>query len=962
MKKYVLFALIAFFFVSSSAWAQYVKLTANNGTVSWIPIAGTIIGTNIEIFNGGHSAIDSNTEGSIDLKEVWSESGGKGIHYKVTRIGNGAFYKCSGLTSVVIPNSVTSIGNSAFNGCSGLTSVTIPNSVTSIGSGSFDGTTWYDNQPDGVVYAGKVAYKYKGTMPANTSITLKEGTVIIASRAFYRCTGLTSISIPNSVTTIGDQAFYHCNGLTSITIPISLTLIEPEVFIGCTGLTKVIVKDIAAWCNISFGDNPLSYAHHLYSDENTEITELTIPNGVTSIKDRTFYKCSGLTSVVIPNSVTSIGYSAFYGCSGLIEVLSFIHTPFDISNGVFTNISSDAVLYVPNGTVNAYHNKGWDKFFSKVTILEHTENELIYTPMNNNNASVRAANKDITSANILSSVQILGKTYSVTNIENSAFNGCKGLTSVTIPSSVTSIGNGAFSTCSSLTSVTLPDNISSMGYFRERFPFDSNCNLYVRRGSKTLLAIWNYPIWSPKVFEIGTEKQIFKPSISFVNATQSTLTLKIDNYCEGYSYTCDGSIRHDFESDKRYSWNYEKDGGIIMNGDPFTIEGLLPYRFITSIYVRIHSDNYSTSISAECNTLPLYQTVKATKTTASSIQAIAFCAEGDAQINSTSLVFNGKEMEGDTIIITGLDPNESYTATYNVEVNAKYYKDGKWENYSWTFKESFNIKTSPLTLTTSQPKVISAGNVIVAAESNLDDEETNVGFEWRRIDWTDDFASNKGTAYLYNGTMEGYIRNLYTEKLWKYRPYYTSNAGNTYYGEWVGIDPTNTSYFEPTVHTYANVSVNGNSAEVKGYVQRGTDNVVSKGFAYWEQSQGVKSREAMAAPLMISSLPSNAKTIEVSGNQQVMTASLPNLEYETTYCYVAFVKTTEGDIFYGEEQSFITGEDPMGIGGIMVDASDSLPVTVIARYNMNGQQITSPQSGVNILRMSDGSVKKVMVK
>ena len=140
-----------------------------------------------------------------------------------------------------------------------------------------------------------------------------------------------------------------------------------------------------------------------------------------------------------------------------------------------------------------------------------------------------------------------------------------------------------------------------------------------------------------------------------------------------------------------------------------------------------------------------------------------------------------------------------------------------------------------------------------------------------------------------------------------------------YYGEWVGIDPTNTSYFEPTVHTYANVSVNGNSAEVKGYVQRGTDNVVSKGFAYWEQSQGVKSREAMSSPSLISSLPSNAKTVEVSGSQQVMTASLSNLEYETTYCYVAFVRTSEGDTFYGEEMTFTSGESPYIMGDVNSD-------------------------------------------
>jgi hypothetical protein len=192
-------------------------------------------------------------------------------------------------------------------------------------------------------------------------------------------------------------------------------------------------------------------------------------------------------------------------------------------------------------------------------------------------------------------------------------------------------------------------------------------------------------------------------------------------------------------------------------------------------------------------------------------------------------------------------------------------------------------------MTTQQPKVINVGNVIVAAESNLDDEETNVGFEWRRTDWTDEFESNSGTAYLYEGKMEGYIRNLYTEKLWKYRPYYESDSGNRYYGEWVGIDPTNTSYFEPTVHTYAQINVTGNRAEVKGYAMRGTDNVQSQGFMYWQNNTSVSLRRRAT------SVPGGAMVVNASG--YVMTATLEDLEYEATYNYMAFVTPSEGETF-----------------------------------------------------------------
>ena len=315
----------------------------------------------------------------------------------VTSIGNNAFQLCSGLTSVTIGNSVTSIGHNAFWSCTGLTSVTIGNSVTSIGMEAFtycngltsvhilDIAKWceisFENYnanplvytqnlyvngvlvkdliiPDSVTSIG--VYAFSGcesltsvAIPDSvtsigesafygcsglTSVTIGNGVTSIGDYAFQGCNGLTSVTIGNGVTSIGKQAFYDCSGLTSVTIPKNVMSIGKDAFNGCYNLKNVYITDIAKWCEINFekgNSNPLNaniYGHNLYLN-GVIITDLTIPEGVTSISDGLFYNCTSLTSITIPDSVTSIGDCAFYYCTSLTSVT--------IGNSV-TSIGDDA--------------------------------------------------------------------------------------------------------------------------------------------------------------------------------------------------------------------------------------------------------------------------------------------------------------------------------------------------------------------------------------------------------------------------------------------------------------------------------------------------------------------------------------------------------------------------------------------------------------------------------------------
>ena len=184
----------------------------------------------VEVTYKGTNYIQYSNEYTGDVTIPESVSYG-GKTYSVTSIDY-AFYKCSGLTSVTIPNSVTSIGYSAFYGCSGLTSVTIGNSVTSIGDYAF--------------------YSCSGL----TSVTIPNSVTSIGDFAFYYCSGLTSVTIGNSVTSIGNCAFEGCTDLKSITIPNSVTSIGNYAFYNCTGLTELVsLASIPPICNAGVFEN-----------------------------------------------------------------------------------------------------------------------------------------------------------------------------------------------------------------------------------------------------------------------------------------------------------------------------------------------------------------------------------------------------------------------------------------------------------------------------------------------------------------------------------------------------------------------------------------------------------------------------------------------------------------------------------------------------------------------------------
>ena len=452
------------------------------------------------------------------------------IPSSVTSIGFYAFYGCSGLASVNIPSGVTSIGFYAFAGCSSLTSIIIPSSVTSIGSSPFAGcsglkkVTWnakaylnfsYNDPFTDIktIITDFVIGEDMTTVPASiccgmrnlTSVTIPNTVTSIESYAFDGCSSLTSVIIPSSVTSIGSSAFAGCSNLTNVTIPNSITNIENSAFRGCSGLKQVIVPDFdtAKWCNISFGShpdpntfggndaNPLIYAHHLYSDENTEIKNLVIPSGVTNINDYAFFGCSGLKNVTIPNSVTSIGHGAFWGCSGL-DTITMSSSVTSIGGYAFEDCSELKQVIVPDFDVVKWCNISFCNYAANPLFFAHhlySNKNTKITKMVIPSSVTSIGNYAFVGYSSLTSVTIPS---SVTSIGSSAFNGCSGLTSVTIPESVTSIGSSAFDGCTGLTSMIIPNSVTNIG----NSAFNSCSGLTSVTIPEGVKSIGNYAFWS----------------------------------------------------------------------------------------------------------------------------------------------------------------------------------------------------------------------------------------------------------------------------------------------------------------------------------------------------------------------------------------------------------------------------------------------------------------------------------
>lgn len=767
---------------------------------------------------------------------------------------------------------------------------------------------------------------------------------------------------------IGKDAFKNCNMLTSITIPSSIVHIEGLSsysynlpFDGCKTLKKIIVEDSNESYSTKDGVLFNKSKSILYVCPEGKTGDYRVPSSVSFIDKMGFVNCCHLASIAIPETVVSIGNFAFSGFEGILWFEGGIS---DYNDYTFSGMSvNESAIIAPEEHMKSIQ-KVWE---GQVHDIESTPYVICdLTPYCKGCTFRLMKNPIILSLNRIEPLISANDRIAIT--EDGTNYILKGLlpdTYYDIKAEMQVKANGVlhYEEFFSQSFKTGTVKVQSQG---KTMQASIEINSITATEDTTAIATeYGVMLIDDKEYPMH-DRSIILSDLQ-INSTYNLRPYVVyedgDTVIGGYNaYHTQDIYLNCYSSSKTqttikvlpYASTDETVNveviGVVHNGylypktnESIEFQGLVNNRsYSFSPYIKYNGGKVYYGSAVNIATLSIQPQIEVSELKPTSVHIHGMYSLGTAHLEKAWFVYNDQNIESNDVIIRGLDPGKTYSIRYYVMT-----KEGGLES------REIGFSTPSVNFAILQPKCVSPSCAIVAATTNISEEEVNVGFQWKKYDAPSSLAPKEGYASIYNGQLEGYIKNLQSVSYYNVRAFYKSDAGNYYYSDWVTFDPSDYSYFEPTVHTYEAVEVGHNSAKVKAYVMAGTDEVVEQGFEYWRSATpGSKAVSVKAA----SQAESNVST--VLGTGQVMIVTLTDLQPNCAYAFRSFVKTASGTT-YGEERYLVTESDPTGIGNVEYDVPTK---AITGYYDLEGRKHNEPQKGVNIIRFSDGSARKVMTK
>lgn len=788
----------------------------------------------------------------------------------LTSIGRSAFSSCYKLEQLVIPSTVRSIDAGAFHGCSALNKINIPQGIKSLADGvlSNSGIKTLDI-PSSVNYIGERAFsKCKSLL----SINLPDGLTLLNYGLFEECEQLSDIQIPSTVTTIKEDAFNGCKALKTITLPASLSTLENEpysgsgIFSGCSALKSILVEA----------------GNKYFESDGTALYNKT--------KDTLICFPRGVTDVVVPQSVKTIGRKAFFGCDSLQNImfddgvsdLVIEERAFEKCKNINKFVITSAIKEVKYDAFKDAHinqliiTTTRPESFYRTYFLSGCTIETIYAPTSDLSTIKNYKSSSLIPLDaiyVASDITIGSRSIAFKLVKNETPSGLDELPANTYP--CVKIGD---------TEIEADENgrYVHAGLVPER-TFTYTISAKDSHGNK-----------------VGS-------AYSFTKKTASLF--KSFTLYSGQTYVASSNIRLNVDPEMEqpdecrfvYGPSYTKSCDLKYSDEVQSIKltGFWPSTTVTLKYQELKGGRVTYSKEYYIMTEGMGLSAEFGKITPTSYTMTGSRnkTSHDAEVVDEGWTLDRETItrHGSTLHVTGCEPESYVNAGYAVMV-----KNGS-ETKLYYYSPSKSMQLPALTLeTVTEAKATSNTVALICATTNIDDEEANTGFEWRRYDAPDLVPSSKANCPVLDGVMTGALRNLSASTYYKFRPFYKAESGKTWYGEWSAFGTADAYvYFDPTVRTYAAVCHDENSATVSGFIIAGSDDIKEQGFEYWKRDDAYATTKHATA----TTDDNTHQTVVATG--QRMSAVLQNLEPNTTYIVRAYV-TTEHGTTYGEEQIFST--------------------------------------------------------